>query len=90
MIKQRLLVSAFALVLPMTLLSVPASAQLFGPSDEEKAHEASQDQQLSDLANQARQQSDQNLRGRRAGLFGIAFLHLLSKVRDRRVQVVTQ
>ncbi|MDB5734122.1 MAG: hypothetical protein JWN16_759, partial [Alphaproteobacteria bacterium] len=54
MIKQHLLVSAFALV----MLGAPASAQIFGPSDEEKAHEASQDQQLSDLANQARQQSD--------------------------------
>jgi tol-pal system protein YbgF len=54
MIRQHLLVSAFA----VALLSVPAQAQLFGPSDEEKAHEASQDQQLSDLGNQARQQSD--------------------------------
>jgi tol-pal system protein YbgF len=53
-IKQALLVSAFALA----LFSVPASAQLFGPSDEEKAHEASQDQQLGDLTSQAHQQSD--------------------------------
>jgi tol-pal system protein YbgF len=53
-IKQALLVSAFA----VALFSVPASAQLFGPSDEEKAHEASQDQQLGDLTSQARQQAD--------------------------------
>jgi|GEM_PF-872088 len=53
-IKQALLVSAFALA----LFSVPASAQLFGPSDEEKAREASQDQQLGDLTSQARQQAD--------------------------------
>ncbi len=53
-IKPALLVSAFALA----LFSVPASAQLFGPSDEEKAHEASQDQQLGDLTSQARQQAD--------------------------------
>ncbi len=53
-IKQALLVSGFALA----LFSVPASAQLFGPSDEEKAHEASQDQQLGDLTSQARQQGD--------------------------------
>ena len=53
-IKQSLLVSAFA----VALLALPAQAQLFGPSDEQKAHEASQDQELGDLSNQARQQSD--------------------------------
>ena len=54
MIKQHLLVSVFA----ATLMAVPAQAQLFGPSDEQKAQEAAQDRQLDDLASQARQQSD--------------------------------
>jgi tol-pal system protein YbgF len=47
-----------ALVMSLSLLlcgSIPSQAQLFGPSDEEKAHEASQDSQLSDLAAQNQQ-----------------------------------
>jgi tol-pal system protein YbgF len=35
--------------------SAPAGAQIFGPSDEEKAHEAGQDSKLSDLAAQNQQ-----------------------------------
>ena len=54
MIKQHFLVSAFAI----TLLAAPAQAQLFGPSDEQKAHAAAQDQELADLSSQARVQSD--------------------------------
>ena len=37
------------------LCPVAAQAQLFGPSDEEKAHEASQDSQLNQLSEQAQQ-----------------------------------
>jgi tol-pal system protein YbgF len=56
MIRQRLLVST--LVAAFALAPLHANAQIFGPSDEEKAHEAGQDQQLSDLTSQARQMSD--------------------------------
>ncbi len=56
-IRQALLVSTFAFAMAMGA-SAPASAQLFGPSDEEKAHEASQDQHLADLDSESRQQSD--------------------------------
>jgi tol-pal system protein YbgF len=47
-----------ALVMSLSLLlcgSIPSQAQLFGPSDAEKAHEAGQDSQLSDLAAQNQQ-----------------------------------
>jgi len=37
------------LALGMVLSPLPASAQLFGPSDEEKAHEAAQDNGIADL-----------------------------------------
>ena len=47
MIRHTLLVSALSLA-----LMVPASAQLFGPSDEEKAHEAGQDGAIKELQNQ--------------------------------------
>jgi tol-pal system protein YbgF len=47
--KAFLLISATALSLT---LMAPASAQLFGPSDEEKAHEAGQDGAIHDLQNQ--------------------------------------
>ena len=60
MIKQKLLISTFALM--ATLGSLPASAQLFGPSDEEKAHEAAQDSGIHDLEGQTQQQ-DARIRG---------------------------
>ena len=47
-----------ALVISLSLLlcgALPSQAQLFGPSDEEKAHEASQDSQLATLADQNQQ-----------------------------------
>jgi tol-pal system protein YbgF len=49
-----------ALIFSLSLLlcgpaSLPARAQLFGPSDEEKAREAGQDSQLATLANQNQQ-----------------------------------
>ena len=47
MIKQRLLVSVLACGMAFAPLS--ANAQLFGPSDEEKAREAAQDQGLKDI-----------------------------------------
>ena len=47
MIRHVLLVSALSLA-----LMAPASAQIFGPSDEEKAHEASQDGAIRELQNQ--------------------------------------
>ena len=59
MIKQRLLVSTLALSLALGVL--PASAQLFGPSDEEKAHEAAQDSGIHDLQG-ATQQQDARIR----------------------------
>ena len=54
MIRHRLLVSAFAAAL--VLSAAPASAQLFGPSDEEKAHEAGQDNAIHDLQTDSQQQ----------------------------------
>jgi tol-pal system protein YbgF len=59
MIKQRLLVSTLALSLAFG--AMPASAQLFGPSDEEKAHEAAQDSGIHDLQG-ATQQQDARIR----------------------------
>jgi tol-pal system protein YbgF len=50
--KNRVLVFSLSLLLCGAPL---AQAQLFGPSDEEKAHEANQDQQLSALATQNQQ-----------------------------------
>ncbi len=47
-----------ALVISLSLLlcgALPSQAQLFGPSDEEKSHEASQDSQLATLADQNQQ-----------------------------------
>jgi tol-pal system protein YbgF len=54
MIKQRLLISTLALAL--ALGPMPASAQIFGPSDEEKAREAGQDSGIHDLQGQTQQQ----------------------------------
>jgi len=54
MIKQRLLVSVLACA--MAFAPVSANAQLFGPSDEEKAHEAGQDQGIKDLQDKTLQQ----------------------------------
>jgi hypothetical protein len=46
----------FSLGLLLSAAAMPsAQAQLFGPSDEEKAHEADQDSKLSDLAGQIQQ-----------------------------------
>ena len=50
------------LALGMVLGPVPASAQLFGPSDEEKAQEAAQDKGIADLQG-AQQQQDARVRG---------------------------
>jgi tol-pal system protein YbgF len=52
MIKQRLLLSAFLIALAIS----PANAQIFGPSDEEKAREAAQDSGIRDLQNSLQQQ----------------------------------
>jgi tol-pal system protein YbgF len=49
-------VLALGLALGLTLGAVPASAQLFGPSDEEKAREAAQDSGLHDLQGVSQQQ----------------------------------
>lgn len=54
MMKQRLLVSTF--VSALALMPVSASAQLFGPSDEEVAREAAQDKGVHDLSAQAQLQ----------------------------------
>src|SRR5579863_5789141 len=54
MTKHRLLVSLLAA--SVVLAPVAASAQLFGPSDEEKAAEAAQDQGIKDLQNSSQQQ----------------------------------
>ena len=51
MIKQRLMISAF-----LVCLAVPASAQLFGPSDEETARENAQDSGIKDLQSATQQQ----------------------------------
>src|SRR5258707_8386950 len=49
------------LTMGLALAPVPASAQLFGPSDEEKAREAAQDNGLHDLQS-ASQQQDARIR----------------------------
>jgi tol-pal system protein YbgF len=54
MVKQRLLVSVLAC--GMALAPLSASAQIFGPSDDEKAQEAAQDQGIKDLQNTTQQQ----------------------------------
>ena len=54
MTKQRLLVSVLAC--GMALAPVPANAQLFGPSDEEKAREAAQDSGIEALQGTTQQQ----------------------------------
>lgn len=54
MIRHRLLASG--LVLALGLGAAPASAQLFGPSDEEKAREAAQDNGIHDLMGTTQQQ----------------------------------
>ncbi|HVW73907.1 MAG TPA: tol-pal system protein YbgF [Rhizomicrobium sp.] len=54
MIKQRLLISV--LVCATALSPLSAGAQIFGPSDEEKAREAAQDQGIKDLQNTTQQQ----------------------------------
>jgi tol-pal system protein YbgF len=53
MMRKRLLFSALALA--AALASAPAQAQLFGPSDEERAREADQDSQLQQLTGDSRQ-----------------------------------
>lgn len=56
MITLRTAISAMALSVALAgIAAAPARAQLFGPSDEEKAREASQDSQLADLARSADQ-----------------------------------
>ena len=55
-------VLAHTLVLGLMLGPVPASAQLFGPSDEEKAREAAQDSGIQDVQS-AQQQQDARIRG---------------------------
>jgi tol-pal system protein YbgF len=54
MIRQRLLASSLAIAFAFAPLS--ANAQLFGPSDEEKAHEAAQDSAIHDLQGGAQAQ----------------------------------
>src|SRR5437588_4378247 len=49
-------VAASVLVLGMVLSAPAAQAQLFGPSDEEKAREAAQDSGIQDLKGAAQQQ----------------------------------
>ena len=56
MITQRFAVSLLALSL--ALAPLPASAQLFGPNEEQRAHEAQQDRILDDLSNRAQQAGD--------------------------------
>jgi tol-pal system protein YbgF len=57
MIRLRSAISALVLgmTVGMMVAGAPARAQLFGPSDEEKAREASQDQGISDLTQRADQ-----------------------------------
>jgi len=56
MIRLRSAISAMALSVVLAgIATAPARAQLFGPSDEEKAREAAQDSQLADLARTADQ-----------------------------------
>jgi tol-pal system protein YbgF len=54
MIKHRIAISVLAL--GFAFAALPARAQLFGPSDDEKAHEAGQDNAIHDLQGQAQQQ----------------------------------
>jgi len=54
-------IAASVLVLGMMLAPLPASAQLFGPSDEEKAREAAQDSGIEELKG-ANQQQDARVR----------------------------
>ena len=54
MTKQRLLVSVLAC--GMAFAPISANAQLFGPSDEEKAREAAQDSGIEDLQGTTQQQ----------------------------------
>jgi len=49
-------IAAAVLVLGMMLAPVPASAQLFGPSDEEKTREAAQDSGIEELKGASQQQ----------------------------------
>src|ERR1700744_2725049 len=60
--RQRLLISTFAICLGAFPLTNPASAQLFGPSDEQKAQESDKDAAIKDLQNQ-NQQLDARVRG---------------------------
>src|ERR1700753_1324639 len=60
MIKQRLLVSVLACTMAFAPLS--ANAQIFGPSDEEKAREAAQDQGIKDLQDKTQAQ-DERIKG---------------------------
>jgi len=56
MIKQRLLVSVLACA--MMAAPISANAQIFGPSDEEKAQEAAQDQGIKDLQDKNQAQDE--------------------------------
>ncbi|OAI42593.1 hypothetical protein AYO42_02270 [Rhizomicrobium sp. SCGC AG-212-E05] len=56
MMTQRFTVSVLALSL--ALAPLPASAQLFGPNEEQRAHEAQQDAELGNLSRQAQQAGD--------------------------------
>jgi tol-pal system protein YbgF len=56
-VRHTLLISTLSLA-----LMAPASAQIFGPSDEEKAHEASQDSAIRDLQNQTQVLPQQDAR----------------------------
>lgn len=56
MMIQRFAVSLLAISL--ALGPVPASAQLFGPNEEQRAHEAQQDAELGNLSRQAQQAAD--------------------------------
>jgi len=49
-------IAASVLILGMMLAPLPASAQLFGPSDEEKAREAAQDSGIEELKGVTQQQ----------------------------------
>src|SRR3954471_15663480 len=62
--------AASVLVLGMMLAPSPASAQLFGPSDEEKAREAAQDEGIQTLQGSTQQQAGriQELEDRVRGL----------------------
>ncbi|MEO8301552.1 MAG: hypothetical protein ABI608_07155, partial [Rhizomicrobium sp.] len=60
MMIQRIAVSVLALAVMVGPL--PASAQIFGPSDEDRAREAAQDSGIADLQS-ATQQQDARVRG---------------------------